>query len=74
MNPQSCVVQDVRLNHYGSVGGFVNEIHPSESFQCDWTPSHHDFAGISDLNSDLSAGTDSTDPCAQRTRSDRSGA
>ena len=51
-----------RIYHYGSVGGFVNKIHPSESFQCDWTPSHHDFAGISDLNSDLSAGTDSTDP------------
>jgi hypothetical protein len=51
----------------------VNIIHPSESFQCCCTPSHHELAGISDLNSDLSIGTRSTVPRAQRTRTDRSG-
>jgi len=50
----------------------VNVIHPSESFQCCWTPSHHELAGLSDLDSDLSMGTRSTVPCAQHTRTDRS--
>ena len=54
--------QFARSGHYGWAGGFVNRIDPSGFFQWGCMPSHHDFAGINDLNSDLSVGTLSTDP------------
>lgn len=40
----------------------MNRIDPPWSIQWGWMPTHHDFADISDLNSDLSVGTLSTDP------------